>query len=104
MKNKKSTVMSGFTHYTTKPSTGDTFIFHFNSMARLSRTEPGCLHFELFRSQTCPTCFVIYHRWKSAEDWETHLQSPHLKAFINDVSHIVETAQILEVLEPIEEE
>ncbi|MBI1900135.1 MAG: antibiotic biosynthesis monooxygenase [Planctomycetia bacterium] len=40
--------------------------------ARLSRAEPGCLRFEVYRSQSDERVFILCERWESKAAWETH--------------------------------
>ncbi len=40
--------------------------------ARLSRTEPGCLRFEVYQSQADPSRFLLVEHWQSKQAWETH--------------------------------
>ncbi|QQE13416.1 antibiotic biosynthesis monooxygenase [Planctomycetota bacterium] len=96
---KKNSHVTGFSHYNTKPGTGDTFIFHFNTFAKATRGEEGCLHYELFQSHGCPTCFIIYHKWESADHWMEHLGKGHTVTFVDAIDHIVEDVEIIEALD-----
>jgi quinol monooxygenase YgiN len=37
-----------------------------------TRTEPGCLRFEVFHSESDPSRFLLVERWAQKSDWETH--------------------------------
>jgi quinol monooxygenase YgiN len=39
---------------------------------RLSRTEPGCLRFEVYHSQSDPKVFLLVERWETAEALDVH--------------------------------
>lgn len=39
---------------------------------RLSRTEPGCLHFEVCHSTSDPMTFMLIERWESEQAWQDH--------------------------------
>ncbi|QDU35375.1 Antibiotic biosynthesis monooxygenase [Poriferisphaera corsica] len=100
MKKKEAkNVITGFTHYTTKPGTGETFLFHCQAFMKQTRTESGCIHFELFQSHTCSTCFIIYHKWESAKVWEEHLNMKYTAEFINAINHIVDKVELIEASE-----
>lgn len=45
---------------------------------RLSRSEPGCLRFEVFHSHADPQKFLLCERWQSEQAWQDHRQE---KAF-----------------------
>jgi quinol monooxygenase YgiN len=40
--------------------------------ARLSRTEPGCLRFEVYHSQADPQRFLLHEHWANKAAWEAH--------------------------------
>ena len=46
-----------------------------------TRAEAGCLQYDLHESKTEPEWFLLYERWKSEADLDTHFQTPYLKAF-----------------------
>ncbi|MGQ0634420.1 MAG: putative quinol monooxygenase [Planctomycetaceae bacterium] len=37
-----------------------------------SRSEPGCLRFEVFHSEADATKFLLVERWQQKSDWEAH--------------------------------
>ena len=39
---------------------------------RLSRTEPGCLSYEVCHSRANPKVFLLIERWESKSAWELH--------------------------------
>lgn len=40
--------------------------------ARLSRSEPGCLRYEVYQSQADPQRFLLIEHWQNQQAWETH--------------------------------
>ncbi len=40
--------------------------------AQSSRTEPGCLRFEVYQSKNQPTRFLLHERWASQEALDQH--------------------------------
>jgi quinol monooxygenase YgiN len=48
------------------------------ALAAKSRTDPGCLVYDLFASESVPGAFVTVERWESQEDLDAHMQAPHL--------------------------
>ena len=53
---------------------------HLLSLAAPTRAEPGCIRYDLYQSEKSPHEFMRFEVWRSAEDLETHKQSPHLRA------------------------
>ena len=37
-----------------------------------SRSEDGCVRFEVYHSETDPRRFLLCEHWRSKEDWEEH--------------------------------
>ncbi len=46
-----------------------------------TRSEEGCINYDLHRSKDDPSRFMFYENWKSQEDLDQHLQMPYLTAF-----------------------
>lgn len=42
---------------------------------RLSRTEPGCLRFDVYQSEGEPATFVLVEHWESEDAWKTHREA-----------------------------
>ncbi len=49
-------------------------------MAAATRDEAGCLAYDLYESAAAPGTFVTIERWRSQDDLDGHLQSPHIAA------------------------
>jgi quinol monooxygenase YgiN len=43
-----------------------------------TRQEPGCIDYDLHRSNDDPCVFLYYENWRSKEDLDRHLTMPHL--------------------------
>jgi len=43
-----------------------------------SRSDHGCISYELFASESTPGTFVTIETWQSKEDLDAHMASPHL--------------------------
>ena len=62
---------------------------------RRSRTEPGCLRFEVYHSQTEPRRFVLVEHWASAEALDAHrlgvayttIYKPHVIPLVDREGH-----------------
>jgi quinol monooxygenase YgiN len=48
-----------------------------------TRSEPGCISYDLHRSVEDPNVFMFYEKWRSREDLDRHLEKAYLKAWIN---------------------
>ncbi len=45
-----------------------------------TRAEPGCINYDLHRSQEEEGTFMLYENWTSREALDEHLEMPHLRA------------------------
>lgn len=46
-----------------------------------TRTEAGCLQYDLHQDDAEPGRFLFFERWKSRDLWQAHMQTPHLAAY-----------------------
>lgn len=54
-----------------------------------TRTEPGCLAYELFESTADGTVFVTIETWQAQSDLDAHMETPHLEqAFATAGEHL----------------
>ena len=44
-----------------------------------SRAEPGMVAYQVHRDPSDPRVFTIYERYRSAEDYQAHADSPHMQ-------------------------
>ncbi len=47
-----------------------------------TRSEKGCLRYDLHRDNNNPAHFMFYENWESRELWQTHMAAPHLAAYM----------------------
>lgn len=48
------------------------------SLIEPTRQEPGCIDYNLHRSNDEPCVFMFYENWRSKQDLDEHLAMPHL--------------------------
>lgn len=51
------------------------------SLVEPTRSEAGCINYDLHRSASDPSLFMLYENWVSMKDLEDHLAMPYLEAF-----------------------
>jgi quinol monooxygenase YgiN len=49
------------------------------SLVEPTRKEPGCIDYDLHRSNDDPCVFLFYENWRKKEDLDEHLTMPHLQ-------------------------
>lgn len=45
-----------------------------------TRSEQGCLQYDLHQSNVDPTIFLFFELWETRELWQDHMNSAHIKA------------------------
>lgn len=48
----------------------------------ITRSEPGCLQYDLHADNESPSFFVFYETWENRELWQTHMGASHLAAYM----------------------
>ncbi|WP_417482392.1 putative quinol monooxygenase [Maricaulis sp.] len=48
----------------------------------ITRAEAGCLQYNLHQDNDNPAHFTFVERWESRELWQTHMNAPHLAAYM----------------------
>jgi quinol monooxygenase YgiN len=46
-----------------------------------TRTEKGCIQYDLHQDNKDPAHFMFYENWESRELWQVHRGTPHLAAY-----------------------
>jgi quinol monooxygenase YgiN len=52
------------------------------SLIGKTRSEEGCVAYDLHQDNDNPTEFTFCEIWKSRQAWEEHMQMPYLTAFV----------------------
>lgn len=46
-----------------------------------TRREQGLLNYDMHVSNEDPGLFLFYENWRTRDEWDRHMKSPHLEAF-----------------------
>ena len=60
------------------------------SLVNPTRSEPGCIDYDLHQATNDKSVFMFYENWKTMEDLEKHRETPHLKAFREKAGGLLE--------------
>lgn len=55
-----------------------------------TRSEEGCINYDLHRSAEDPSEFLLYENWRSRADLDAHLELPHIKALLEKLLELSE--------------
>jgi quinol monooxygenase YgiN len=48
-----------------------------------TRTEAGCINYDLHQSNDDPCVFLLYENWLTGAALDAHLQTPHVQTFLS---------------------
>ena len=65
---------------TAKPGSEDAVREALSELVEPTRDEEGCINYHLTVSAADPTVFVTVERWRSQEDLDAHMRTPHIAA------------------------
>ncbi|MEH6648654.1 MAG: putative quinol monooxygenase [Motiliproteus sp.] len=56
----------------------------------VTRTEEGCINYDLHRDNENPAHFMFYENWQSRELWQVHMANQHLQDYMAATDGAVE--------------
>lgn len=62
----------------TDPNAGDAVRAGLAELVAATRAEEGCLSYDAFESTAQPGVFVTIESWRSQEDLDAHMTTPHI--------------------------
>lgn len=68
---------------TANPGKTDLVKAELEKLIAITRAEEGCLTYDLHQDNENPAHFMFYETWESRELWQTHMQAPHLAAYMD---------------------
>jgi len=73
------------------------------SMVNPTRSEPGCISYNLHQAADEKSLFMFYENWESMEDLEKHRETPHLKAYRQKIGSLLAKPTEVTLFEIIDE-
>jgi len=67
----------------------------FRSVIPTTLKEEGCISYQLNRDLDQPRRFVWTEEWESRDLLEKHAASPHIKAILDKIPALVESAEVI---------
>ncbi|GAA5140802.1 putative quinol monooxygenase [Nocardioides marinquilinus] len=71
------------------------------ALAEGSRSEEGCLSYEVFSSQAVPGVFVTIEEWRSQEDLDAHMATPHVASALEIAGPLLAGDIVIHPLAPV---
>jgi quinol monooxygenase YgiN len=85
---------------TVKEGSATKFEEAFAKAAKATKAEKGCITYELNRDTEDTSRYVVYERWKSVADLESHIKSDYIKELLKALPDLVTGAPEPRVLIP----
>ena len=63
----------------------------------ITRSEEGCLQYDLHQDNQHPAHFMFYENWESRELWQAHMNNQHLKDYMAATDGAVEVFTLHEM-------
>ena len=57
-------------------------------MVAPTRAEPGCINYDLHRSQDDASRFVLYEGWRGKAELDAHMASPHFTQMLQRLADV----------------
>ncbi|WHI51526.1 putative quinol monooxygenase [Microbulbifer sp. MLAF003] len=64
-----------------------------------TRTEEGCVNYNLHQDNDNPAHFLFYENWQSRDLWQTHMNNTHLQEYMAATKGAVEEFTLNEMTE-----
>lgn len=59
------------------------------SLVGPTRSEKGCINYDLHQSADDSALFMVYENWKDMKSLDKHLETPYLKAFVEKAKKLL---------------
>ncbi len=86
---------------TAKPGSEDVLERALKSLVEPTRAEPGCVSYELYRSDVDAQTFVTVELWTSQADLDAHMQTPHIQAALGAAADAFAVPPAIHPLAPV---
>lgn len=84
-------------HITAKPDKIELVKAELEKLIDVTRSEEGCLQYDLHQDNENSAHFMFYENWESRELWQKHMGAPHLKDYMAATDGAVETFSLHEM-------
>lgn len=80
-----------------KPDKIDLVKAELEKLVPITRSEKGCLQYDLHQDNENPGHFMFYENWESRDLWQTHMNAPHLQNYMTATEGAVEDFTLYEM-------
>ena len=80
-----------------KPDKVDLVKTELLKLIAITRSEQGCINYDLHQNNDNPAQFIFYENWETRELWQAHMANDHLKEYIEATQGAVESFTLNEM-------
>jgi quinol monooxygenase YgiN len=84
-----------------RPETREELARRLQEMVPLTRTEPGCLRYDLHVDREDDNRFVFVETWADEAAWGVHMDTAHVQALVTDSQRLTINGIQLVKLQPL---
>ncbi|RKP50484.1 putative quinol monooxygenase [Trinickia fusca] len=85
-------------HLQAKPGSEEELGRRLLKLVEPSRSEAGCINYDVHRSNDDPAQWVMYENWRSNADLDAHFAQPYLVEFVKDSADLLAKDMDIELL------
>ncbi len=71
------------------------------ALTNATRNEEGCVSYELFHSASDPSAFVTVEKWRSQDDLDAHMKTPHVAQALQSAGEVIAESPAIHPLKSI---
>lgn len=86
---------------TAKPDQIDFLKSELEKLIQPTRSESGCVQYDLHLDNNNPAHFLMFENWESRQQWQTHMNAPHLLDYKAATADAVEAFAIYEMTKTV---
>jgi quinol monooxygenase YgiN len=86
---------------TAKPGTESVVEEALSALVQPTQAEAGCVSYGLFRSVSDPSVFITIETWRSQEDLDAHMRTPHIAQALRAAGDSLDGGPVIHPLTPV---
>jgi quinol monooxygenase YgiN len=79
-------VLTKLMFFTARPGQGEALGARLLALVEPSRSELGCLRYDVHRCDEDPNLWFVYENWATGDDFDAHMRTPYVQAFMAELA------------------
>lgn len=79
------TILTKAAFFTARPGLGETLGARLLALVEPTRSELGCLRYDIHRSDEDANLWFVYENWTSQDDFDAHMRTPYVQSFMAEL-------------------